>query len=428
MLAAALLASSATAQTAPDTPPVVQPQSPAARIGAFLSDLRLQTPNQQERATIDFENVAASAQVGARVALERQYEPSHGLVFSRGASIARCSTATTTAAAEISLSLCPYPRAASGEYVAAYDVRAGGPDLIMSFSRAVTAVSMRINPTGGEPDELFVAEANGYDQAGARVATNIVRFNWYQDAFAWPTVLDLESEAALARVTVSLRRAAQNNQPVRFLLDDLTLAYAPADETPPVVEALAAQNGPARARDAVIVQSPQTGSAQSRLRLYPAAVRKRTAIDWDGVEAALARQKDLNIAAAPYSGARFVDAAELPLLLPSRADRVVIVGNRDSYNAQFAVDGRDYSLYGSRLLTVVNKHNAAPAATDAIVFAGTQEALTASFSLYGAVYTLTRHCADENVDGDPACHDRDQLGDVAGALAVTVGAAGRRRP
>ena len=392
-----------------------------------LSTARLSTTAPRDVAVIDFENVQGP-QSGVGIELSRQYEASHGLRFGRGASVHFCARMLD----DVNASLCSYPQAASGRRVAAHDVRSGGPAMLLEFTRPVTAVSVRINPTGGIPDEIFMAELVAFDATGARAARSVERFSWTQEAFTWPTRATLNGDGArITRVSIALRRLRQNNQPVRFLIDDLAFQYAPSEEQiSPVAGALSEQEGPVKVAQAEIVQSPEVGRAQSRLRLYPAATRKRTVVDWDAVEAAVARQKDLDLAAAPYRGVDFVKAAELPLLLPSRADAgsVLIVGNKDSYNAHFKRGGVAYSLYGSRLLTVIGKSPGAPANNEAISFMGTEEALTASFSLYGVSYALTRHCADESATGDPACHNRDALGSIAADLVVVVGDAGGARP
>ncbi len=423
-LSACALVGAALAQQT--TAPPAQSTQPLKRDVLDLGALRTAPP---QTTTIDFENVQGP-QSGAGIELSKQYEQSHGVSFGRGASVHFCARVFDDVAS-VSQSLCPYPRAASGRRAGVHGVRAGGPAMVMDFSRLVSSVSMRINPTGGTLDEAFLVQLEGFDANGVRVVTDRVQFNWSQDAFSWPTVAGLETNAApLSRVNVTLRRVAQNNQPVRFLIDDLTLQYAPENTLSPVAEAIAEQRGPQRPIGAVIVQSTQVSDAQSQLRLYSAATRKRVSVDWDAVDAALARQKDLGLAAASYRGQKFVNAAELPLLLPSKADAgsIVIVGNRDSYNATFKTGGLAYSLYGSRLLTVIDKNSGAPANNEAITFAGTEEALTASFSVYGVSYSLTRHCKDESVTADPACHDRDALGNVAAQMVVIVGEAGERRP
>ncbi len=402
-------------------------QTTTASIPATNRAVTLSTAQPaQEPGVIDFENVQGP-KLGAGIELSDQYAASHGVRFGRGASVHFCARVFD----DVNASLCSYPQAASGRRVAAHDVRSGGPAMVMDFSKPVSMVTMRINPTGAAEGESFVAELRGFDASGAQRAQTDVRFSWSQDAFTWPTSATLESgRAQLSRVTVLLRRAAQNNQPVRFLIDDLTLQYAPDNTVSPVAAAIAEQKGPPRARDATVVQSKEIGAAQAALRVYPAAVRKRTVIDWDAVEAALNTQQEMALAASPYRGERFVDAAELPLLLPASAEpgTTIIVGNRDSYNAYFKIGGVAYSLYGSRLLTVIAKNSDAPGANDAVTLTGTEQALTASFSVYGAAYALTRHCADESVTADPACHDRDALAMIAGDLVVVVGDAGRARP
>ena len=166
------------------------------------------------------------------------------------------------------------------------------------------------------------------------------------------------------------------------------------------------------------------------MRLYPAATRIRTAIDWDAVDATLERQRDLNLSAASHDSAAFVDVATLPLLLPSQADAgsLSVVSEGDSYHADFSISGRGYSFYGTRVLTLINPAEGAPAPGANVTAIATNHALIASFSLYGASYTLTGYCRNDSVLEDPSCHNRDAIGDVARQMAVAVGAAGRARP
>lgn len=408
----------ALAQTEPR--PVLQQRS------IDLRDLRLALPQPEiTPGLIDFENVQGS-QVGAGVRLNDQYANSHGVIFGRGASVHYCARLTD----DVMASLCPYPQAASGQRAAAHEVRSGGAAMVMTLTRPIEAVTMRINPTGGTLDEVFIARVTGFDASGEQIVQQDTRFNWYQDAFSWPTSAGFKTDGAeITRVTVELQRVSVGNRPVRFLIDDLMLGYAPERETPPVAAALAEERAPPRS-SGEIIQSPSVGSAQEELRLYPAATRKRAAIDWDAVEAALTEQNAQGLVAAPHQGRRFVNAAELPVLLPSAVDAgsLIVVGNKDSYSAHFTVAGRAHSLYGSRLLTVMTPARGATRDQTNLTLMRSDEALIGSFSLYGASYSITRHCIDEDVATDPACHDADALGDVAETMVVVVGDAGRRRP
>ncbi len=417
--ACAALGVAALAQTSPQ--PALQ-----ARV-LDLSNLRLsQTSEVAPSNTIDFENAQGSA-AGAGIALTTQYESSHGVSFGRGAAVHFCARVTD----DVNASLCPYPTAASGSRAAAHDVRAGGSAMTLNFSRPVDAVSMRINPTGGILDEIFIVDVSGFDASGKQVAADNSRFAWRQDAFTWPTVISLETEAAsFARVTIQMRRISQNNQAVRFLIDDLTLAYGPETTEAPVLAALNAERRSPSIAGAEVVQSDDDADMGDALRLYPAATRIRTAIDWDAVEATLGQQKDLSLSATSHNSTRFVDRAALPLLLPSRADNesLSIVGRGDSYHADFTIDGRAYSLYGTRVLTIVNPAAGAPSPSGNVSAIETDYALIASFSLYGASYTLTRYCRNDSADEDPSCHDRDAIGNIAREMVVAVGEAGRARP
>ncbi len=390
---------------------------------------RVETAQPQadgEPRIIDFELTSASA---AAAALTTQYRQSHGVAFGKGATVQFC----TNDYDEFNVRLCPYPRAASGQHAAMHDVETGGPAMQIGFDDPVSSVSMRINPTGGRLDEEFIARIIGFDANGNRAGVSELRFNWFQDAFTWPTGVAIEAGEGegFSRIDISLRRVANNNLPVRFLIDDLTFTPALLDAPPPVAAAIAAQDGPPQIGRAVVVQSPEVGPAQSTLQIYPAAVRKRLAIDWNAVDAALADQASLGLAAAEPAGAgqKYVDIAELPVLLPQAADAgtLQVFGNADTVNAVWRANGRDYSVYGSRLVTVIEKAQGASGVQSAITFSGTDDDLTASFSLYGASYALAQFC-NGGADADPACYDRDALGRVAEGLVVVVGEAGRTRP
>ena len=412
------LAGDVLAQTAPR--PVLQQRT------IDLNQLRLAVPQAEiTPGLIDFENVQGP-QVGAGIELTNQYAQSHGVTFGRGASVHFCARVTD----DVMASLCPYPQGASGQRAAAHDVRSGGAAMVMTFDRPIEALTMRINPTGGALDEVFVARLIGFDASGEQLVQEDIRFNWYQDAFSWPTSAGFETDGAqVARVTVELQRVSVGNRSVRFLIDDLTLAYSPERQMSPVAAALAEETAPPKV-DAEIVQSTDVGGAQDELRLYPAATRKRTVIDWDAVDAALTEQDAQGLASAPRQGDQFINAAELPVLLPSEADAgsLIIVGNRDSYSAHFTVAGRSHSLYGSRLLTVMAPAEGATADETNLTLMRSDEALTGSFVLYGASYSLTRYCINEDAATDAACHDGDALGAVAAGLVVVVGDAGRGRP
>jgi|GEM_PF-1879976 len=391
-------------------------------------------PNEPEQAgaqrIIDFENAPAGTVATTRVSpsLTTQYRDSHGVSFGKGASVQLC----TDNYDELNVRLCPYPRAASGQRVALHDVEAGGPAMQIGFDDPVSSVSVRINPTGGRTDEEFIARMIGYDAAGNRAGVGTIRFNWYQDAFTWPTSLAIRAPEGqgFSRIDIDLRPVANNNA-VRFLIDDLTFTPAQVVATPPVAAALGALDGPPRVGRAIVVQSPQIGEAQSTLQIYPAAVRKRLAIDWDAVDAALADQSLLGLvnAAIAGPGQKYLDLAALPVLLPQNADAgsLQVFGNSDTVNAVWRANGRDYAVYGSRLVSVIEKAQGASGVQAAVTFSGTDDDLTASFSLFGASYAVSQFC-NGGADADPACNDRDALGAVAADLVVAVGETGRTRP
>lgn len=378
---------------------------------------------------IDFEPIKGQ-DVSAGAPLTTQYKDSHGVVFGRGASVQRCSDAYD----EFARSACPYPRAASGERAALHDVGAGGAAMSVTFARPASAIGVAINPTGGRPDEAFIAEIIGYDAAGNRVGRAIQRFAWRQDAFSWPTEIALQTKAPanFVRAEITLRRVLMNNQPVRFLIDDLVFETAPENGAPPVGARLDEQSAPPRAGRGTIVQSPRIGPAQDELQKYPAATRKRLSVDWAAAEADLARQDGLGLKpASPLrDGGNYVDLAELPVLLPASSDpeTLMVFGNADTVNAVYRVGGRGYSAYGSRLVTVVNPAEGAPGVRSALTYSGTSDEMTASFSLYGVSYSISQHCLDGGESADPGCYDRSRLREGLDNLVVVLGDAGRARP
>ena len=387
-----------------------------------------------EAQIIDFEAIR-TRDGRAPVTLTNQYERSHGVRFGRGVSVHRCAGAYD----EFSSSLCPYPRAASGDRAAMFDVEIGGQAMVLDFVEPADAVSLRINPTGGGQGVRYQAQAVGLDAQGEVIAAAREAVAFSDNNLNWPHVLALKGDRPIVRVQIamivegaSFAAARVNNQPVRFFIDDLAIfRLEPLPTVPPIAAALSEQDGPPRVGRAVIVQSPSVGSAQSGLRLYPAAVRKRLAIDWDAVDAALAEQNAMNLVAVSPSGdgQKYIDLAALPLLLPQSADAgsLKVFGGADVVNAVWRAGGRDYSVYGSRMATVIRKADGASGVRSAITFSGSEDELTASFSLFGASYALSQHC-NGGATADPGCFDRDALGKIAEDLVVVVGDTGRARP
>ena len=388
-----------------------------------------------DETVIDFEQVRGRS-AGAAVPLTTQYQRTHGVTFGPGVSVHRCSSAYD----EFANSQCPYPRAASGERAAMFDPETGGRALTIDFAEPVLAVSMRVNPSGGRDGETFTLQAIAFGADGEEVARAEQRLVYNQNAFTWPTRLSLKGEGGIARVMAAVSqpgnfdaRALTTNAPnrqSRFFFDDLSFARA-AEGPAPVAAGVSAQDGPPRSPGGVIVQSPSLGPAQARLEVYPAAVRKRLRIDWDAAFADFAEQQSLGLAAAAPAGdgQAYVDRAELPVLMPTNAEAgsLRVFGNRDTVNAVWRSGGRDYSVYGSRLVSVIDKAQGASGVRSAVTFSGTDDELTASFSLYGASYALTQYC-NGGAEADPACYDRDALGAVLETLVVVIGEAGSARP
>ncbi|MEM9496000.1 MAG: hypothetical protein AAGA09_08345 [Pseudomonadota bacterium] len=384
-------------------------------------------PGADTETVIRFDAVLGDPIQGG-TALDDQYSESHGVRFGPGATIEQCRRASTNATAYVPPSPCGYDRAASGQNAAHYDPRRGRGALRVDFARAVSGFSFKVNPTGGEIDTSFQVLLNGFDADGERIARATQSFVWRQDAFAWPTTAALRASngARIDYATIELR--PQRGETVRFLFDDFSLDYAP-DENP-VVADLRGETRPPRLARPQVVQSPEDPAVARELRIYPAATRIRTVIDWPAARNAVARQDARGIGPAGLSDRRAIDVAELPVILPSRADggTLSVVGQRDSYHADFDRDGIGYSVYGTRVLTRVARAPGGSQPANNLRIIELEYGLAATFSLYGASYTVTRYCRNDNPAEDPACYDRDALGDLAAELAVVIGANGERSP
>ena len=166
------------------------------------------------------------------------------------------------------------------------------------------------------------------------------------------------------------------------------------------------------------------------MRLYPAATRIRTAIDWDEALATVDEQTALGLNIAGLTDQRAIDVAELPVILPSRADpgTLSIAGQANSYHSDFERDGRGYSIYGTRILTQLKPADGAARPTENFELIELEYGLAATFSLYGASYTVTRYCENDSPAEDPDCLDGDAFGEMAIEMVVAVGAAGSARP
>ncbi|NNE40226.1 MAG: hypothetical protein HKN14_04825 [Marinicaulis sp.] len=393
-----------------------------------LSDLavlnRDQIKTNDDAVTIDFEGIDGQAS-GAGILLTTQYRNAHGVHFGDGASVHRCGRVFD----DVNVSLCPYAQAASGANAAAHEVRSGGDAMELFFDRPVSAVSMRINPTGGATDEFFVAQINGFNAAGDRVIQNSNRFSWTQGAVTWPTSIAFDAKTAqLTRVTVELRRVAANNRAVRFLIDDLSLRYAPESVDSPVFGALNESRQAPQAPGAEVVQSPEDEEAQEALRIYPAARRIRTKIDWDAAEAMVQTQNDMGLTPAALAPGGDLDRATLPVLLPQNADGPVDLATQtsgDSFSATFKSGGRMYDYYGTRVMTVVNSGESGG---PNITLLELEYGLGASFNLFGASYRIVRYCENDNAEEDAACLDKEALGEHIKDVVVALGEKAGERP
>ena len=344
-----------------------------------------------ERVTINFEDIRGRT-ASARIELTTQYQKSYGLTFGSGATAYSCQGPSP-----VQITMCPYLQAASGDRAVLHEVRSGGPAMTLSFERAISSLSVKINPTGGELDEEFIARVTGYDANNRRQGTNNTRFNWFQDAGAWPTTASVQTKdgTPLSRVTIELLRIGADNQPVRFLIDDLSFVYAEdvsaPPETPVIADLLEAED---RAPALVIVDrytSAVPSNDRRGLALYPPAQRIRVAVDWDSAFAARDRQSNAGLNAAPIAPLDDLARIAMPVLLPENTDAPIDLATDDagdSYSAIFEKGGRAFDFYGTRVMTATS-NDGGGASTANLKFHELEYGLAASFSLYGVSYRLT---------------------------------------
>ncbi len=384
-------------------------------------DLSALAPKPTNR-TIDFENLDGR--------LTKQYAEEYGVSFGRGVSVHICSGSSFTAAAVVDQT-CPYQQAANGSQRAAYFDARSNSFMEIDFARPVSYADIKINPTGGAPDSEFTVEVKGFDSNGNEIGANRRTFNWLQDAFTWPNRVDLETDKGrVSRMTVRLLNA--RGEPTRFLFDDLSFVYAPDLSDTPVLEALAERRGPPPLPGEMRETMTEIrADAATKLRRYKVARQMRSPIDWDAVDATLGKQNDRNMrpgAARMVNRAR--DRAKMPMLLPANADdgTLSVVGGEDSYHADFKMGGRAYSIYGTRVLTMMEPAKGAPKPEFNVIEQETEYALVVSFSLFGASFTVTRYCLNDSAEEDPTCYDRDAMGGMMRDIVVDVGEAGMQRP
>ena len=387
-------------------------------------------PTSNDAINIDFENVNGPI-AGAPTNLSDQYRKSYGLTFGDGASVVSCPGPTSA----VQLAACPYPRAASGTRVAYHDVRASGQAMELFFDNPVSNLTVKINPTGGEIDQEFIARITGFDESGKQLATLDTRFFWYQDAFTWPTQAGLWSDGQrMSKATIELRPVG-GRSPVRFLIDNLSFTPAP-DATEPVITPVFTDLTEQETREPIAAiddrySSASTGNDRRGLELYPAATRVRVKVDWDAAFTARDEQDSQGISSAAIANNADLSRAALPLLLPQNADAAIdlAVDNAgDSYSAVFEKDGRQFDYYGTRVLTVVQPDSGAGGGAPNLKYIELEYGLAASFSLYGVSYRVTQYCTNDNADEEATCYDRGKLKERVQDLVVVIGATGETRP
>jgi hypothetical protein len=375
-----------------------QPPAPSAAPGA-------------EELLIDFESVADARRLPGRLLGDR-YRQSRGARFGAGAHAVLCgATNAEEVAATGVVPPCAYPTGASGDRAGYFDGSADA--LVIDFDRPIRSLNLRANLPSMHSGQSYRIVITGHDGAGQVAASETAAGGSVDLAPGWPTTATLSSDAPFARVRV---RALYDGTG-EFLFDDVR--FQPAVVEAPVAAAIFAPQPPTEFttvedRDSVVA-----------VRIYPSATRVRAAIDWDLAMRHREAQRAAGIEPQIPADRRMLDEALLPVLLPTAVDggAVTVSSSGDTVNAAFSHGGRDYSVYGSRVMTVLP--GAAPSGGFAVRRG--EFSVAATFSLYGAAYELERYCAGDSGD-DPGCGDEQALKDVARSLAVAVGAAGERRP
>jgi hypothetical protein len=101
-----------------------------------------------------------------------------------------------------------------------------------------------------------------------------------------------------------------------------------------------------------------------------------------------------------------------------------VASGGDSYMATISLGGRDFTLFGTRVMSVVS--GGAPPDAGAIDYVDLEYGVAASFSVYGASYALTMMCAPGQ--SEAACRAKAPLDAALQSLVVVIGQAGRARP
>jgi hypothetical protein len=392
--AAALLASGA---------PLAQEAAPTAPTGGA--------------ALIDFELSDVSRFPGA--ILGERYRSNFGVSFGSGAHVVRCgSTSEAEVRAANQFPPCAHPNAASGLHAGYFD---GTRDaLVITLDRPARSVSLRINLPFVFRGQSYEVSMFGDAGQGESAASRLTASGDAASGASWPTTAEISVEqGGMTRVMVMVAY----DGPGQFLFDDLTISYGGG--APPVMADIARPG-------AATLQAegpPQADPAASRvLRVYDAPLRVRARIDWAAAEAAVAEQARRGIAPVGLADRSGLDRALLPVLLPTAADPASadVSSTGDTFYASYARAGREYSVYGSRILARMAGSEPASAANFEVM--ELDYGLGASFAVYGAAYRIVRYCTRAEIEQEGRCHDPSAIAAEARDLAVAIGAAGGGRP
>ena len=189
------------------------------------------TPLPGTTRTLDFETFdrkQTGERVGAGFAMTDQFAASHGIRFRSGFSVQPCSDQTFRATTANITYYCRYPKAASGEIAGFYDGTSNQGILTLDFDHPVRRAQLRINPTGGQRGERFEVILTGYAGDNRQIAQSRQTLSWDDMALTWPTLAILDGDgSSFTSMTVRLRSLDQNDRGTRFLIDDLSLEFAP---------------------------------------------------------------------------------------------------------------------------------------------------------------------------------------------------------
>ncbi|MEL7486387.1 MAG: hypothetical protein AAGJ87_04110 [Pseudomonadota bacterium] len=405
-----------------------------------------------ETKIIDFENVPGAEQSSDNplgsllqravpVPLSDQYEQSHGVVFEPGASVFLCQNRVRRATA------CRLPRAASGLSAALFDPR-GRRDLTLRFEQPVFGAAMTFtapegpasgpNSTSFDGGYEYTVLLRSFDANGEQLSERYQDFYWRgENGPHWEEEFFIGAgrtqRAVVSRVTVRVWASIdQRETPTRFLFDDVKI-FAPPSTTPPVYEDLERAVYEPRLVDYEPARFRRRTPPNEKYDYYPQAPRYRSPIDWNAAFAARSRQQASALKPPTVRDRRTADKLRLPILLPSAPDAnsLRLFGRDDSFDASYKIDGADYSIEGTRILTDYRK---APPSHERgrrqpnLKFTEHSYGLSATFSLYGAAYAVHRYCRGDSPVFDRDCLDQGALREHLKTLVVAVGAAGEARP